>query len=147
MTKKEVIHFIERNPVIGKNLNKKEMDLLDGYYQKLTGKRIKDRGCYGCVLKAMDAVRRHAGYSPLKIKAHKQTTKERTEECNKCPYKEAGMLFDTCGPFLNKLRPAPKLTDKGVELCGCSIASKAELSHRWVDKLGGCPDKRWDRIK
>jgi hypothetical protein len=149
MNKIDAIELIERNPSINRLTKSGDINTLDRYYQHVTGKKIKDKSCSSCVLEALDAVRVHYGYAPTKRKASKNLTKERLKVCYTCPYRvENGFLnsFDTCGPFANTIKREPVKTDEGIELCGCVIRGKAELSVKLIKRLGGCPDNRWQGI-
>jgi len=146
MNKIDAIELIERNPSINKRTIANDIGAIDSYYKFITGKGIADKGCHSCVVSALDVVRVHYGYAPLERKAPKNLTKERLKVCYTCEYRvEKGFLnaLDTCGPFANTIKREPVKTKEGVELCGCVIRGKAELSEKLIKRLGGCPANKW----
>tara|TARA_R100001244_G_scaffold124761_1_gene94646 strand:+ start:539 stop:979 length:441 start_codon:yes stop_codon:yes gene_type:complete len=139
----EIIEFIELNPSVNKRLDKA---LMGKIYLQEFNVPVKNTGCGGCVVEALNKIRVKYGYAATTTKEHKTTVKERLKTCSKCEYMVKGGFMgvsDTCGKFLNKLSSTPDLTNKGVPLCGCVLRGKAELGRKMLKMLGGCPDERW----
>jgi len=149
--KEKIIELIERNPTIGKNTSRVDIELINNYNIALFKTPIASTSCTSCILKGLDKLRGYVGYNPLNIKAHRTITQQRLKTCSTCEYRVKGGFNppignpkDTCGKFLNKMRPNPDKTSEGVELCGCVLESKAKLNQRWITKLGGCPANKWE---
>ena len=141
----KLLELIARNPSIGKQTTREDIQLMNKYHKELFGGPIKDTSCHTCLLTAFNKLRTHCGYAPLNNVESKNITKQRLQICYTCEYRVQNVLGDTCGQFANKLKDNPQTTSSGKVLCGCILKLKARTSKKWLLRLNDwCATDRWD---